>query len=356
MIVSGTNRPVSAKQVAAATIALAVAAAKPVAKPAPPPPPPKAGPNIAAILASEPTPAGPTTSTAKPVVTALNLPPETVIPGLGQQVGPNIAAILAEEAAPAGPTIGAAKPPPIETFVPAPLGTPLPPAKPSPQPGPTITPVAAPKPKYTPLSGAAAVDAMYADCDLYGIDALACAANAIHEGAGGGIGDGGSAFGPWQTHFLDGRVPEFVGESLYSGTVQDYAWSAAGFVFAIKGMAAGGARGLSGHDAVRAIVYGYEMPGDKPGQTTLREQEYDRLKAMGSEARTYLASVFLGPQIGGVVGGVPVTGPTVGTAVSYVPAGVNAQWRGLIDVFKTTSPATRAQIQSLNKSLLGVFK
>ncbi len=334
MIVSGTNTPVSAKQVAAATIALAVAAAKPVAAPAPPAPSQKVQ-QISAVAnmpyvppALPPAQPSPTPTVQK--ISALANEPY-VVPGQGQTPG-------------FVPTTPAVSPPPSAA------------ASPTPLPQPTITPVSQPKPKYTPLTGKAAVDAMYADCDLYGIDALACAANALWEGAGGTVGDGGTAFGPWHTHFLDGRVPEFVGESLYSVTVQDYAWSNAGFVFAIKGMASGGASGLTGHEAVRAIVYGYEKPQDEPGAYTTRAAEYDALKAMGAGVREYLASRFIGPQLGGEVGGVAAAPPGTGTEVSYVPAGVNAQWRGLIDVFKTTSPATRAQIQSLNKSLLGVFK
>ncbi len=76
------------------------------------------GPNIAAILERETTPAGPTSSTARIVVNAMNQSPATVIAGTGKAVGPNIAAILATETAPAGPTVFAMPAPSPVRFTP----------------------------------------------------------------------------------------------------------------------------------------------------------------------------------------------------------------------------------------------
>lgn len=177
-----------------------------------------------------------------------------------------------------------------------------------PPPAPKPQPPAAPA-GGTPLKGAQAVDELYAQADLNGIDALAAAANALHEGAGGGIGDGGTAFGPWQEHLLDGRIPGFVGKPLYSPEVQAWAWSAEGFGHAFRGMVAGGARGLKGLAAVHAIVYGFELPKDEACADQVRQAEYRHLVSLGGQVRAYLIGAFGGPAFGASVAGTPVNVP-----------------------------------------------
>lgn len=97
----------------------------------------------------------------------------------------------------------------------------------------------------------------------YGLDAAAVLAVASQEGIGGGIGDGGSAFGPWQDHFRmgnrlsDAGRPDLIGAS--DQALNDFAWSTDGinYVLGQMGSVAGGMVGL---DAIAAIVQNFERP------------------------------------------------------------------------------------------------
>lgn len=86
----------------------------------------------------------------------------------------------------------------------------------------------------------------------YGLDPRALLAVAAAEGLGGGVGDAGTSFGPFQLH---------VGGALPSGRGRGWAESPAGIEYALRQIAAV-AHGLKGRTAVEAIVRQFERPAD----------------------------------------------------------------------------------------------
>lgn len=96
----------------------------------------------------------------------------------------------------------------------------------------------------------------------YGIDPLAALAVSSAEGASGGIGDQGHAYGPWQMNDLVGVLTGKFHGARNSKAAQSFAWSTQGIEFALQRMAAGGAKGLSGEAAIKAIIAGFERPKD----------------------------------------------------------------------------------------------
>lgn len=206
-----------------------------------------------------------------------------------------------------------------------------------------------------PLKGGGALSAIAQACADYGVDTRAVVADAIHEGAGGGIGDGGWAYGPFQDHLTQFAGRPFYGKGKDNPVVNAWAWSENGIRYSVRQMATAkpSARGLTGHPAVYAIVYGYERPQDKAGAYRTRAAEYDTLAAKGSGWAQYAAALFAGPQAGGGVDTTPLP-PT--TQPAYTPAGVTQQWRNLIDVFKLSVPAKRQAVASLASSLKEVFR
>jgi hypothetical protein len=205
------------------------------------------------------------------------------------------------------------------------------------------------------LKGGGALTAIAQACADYGVDPLATIADAIHEGASGAIGDGGLAYGPFQDHLTEFEGRPFYGKGRNNRVVNAWAWSENGIRYSVRQMAAGSpsARGLHGHAAVYAIVYGYERPADKPGAYRTRAAEYDKLVRLGSGWASYAAPLFKGPAAGGAVDSAPITS---GADAPYKPAGVTAQWRSLIDVFKVSLPKQHAKADNLSKSLVEVFK
>lgn len=179
--------------------------------------------------------------------------------------------------------------------------------------------------KYTPLKGNAFVEALWLYAGMSDIDPLASAANAMNEGLGGGIGDGGFAFGPWQIHATDGRLPQFNGEGANSSLVQAWAWSAPGIAYAHRSMAAAGAGGLTGHDAVDRILFHFEMPANAASKQQAREASYDVLKSKGSNAKAYLASLVGGPKLPGVT-----DSPVAATITAKQPATAKNAWSGMM--------------------------
>jgi hypothetical protein len=91
----------------------------------------------------------------------------------------------------------------------------------------------------------------------YGLDPRAAASVAMNESGGrfGAVGDNGTSFGPWQLH---------VGGALPRGKGAAWANSLPGVLYALRTMAASGARGLHGQAAVSAIARNFERPAD-PG-------------------------------------------------------------------------------------------
>jgi phage-related protein len=96
-----------------------------------------------------------------------------------------------------------------------------------------------------------------------GVDARAALAVAMSEGGTkfGAVGDKGTSFGPFQLH---------LGEALAAGMdpqkAAAFANSIQGITFAIQKMAAAGAAGKTGFDAITAIVRGFERPADPSGE------------------------------------------------------------------------------------------
>lgn len=208
-----------------------------------------------------------------------------------------------------------------------------------------------------PLKGGGALSSIAQACSDYGVDTLAAVANALHEGPGGTVGDGGIAYGPFQDHLqVAGRPFANVG-TKYDPVVNAWAWSDNGIRYCVRSMVNGkpSAKGLTGHAAVYAIVYGFEKPGDEAGAYKLRAAEYDHLKSLGKDWAAYAAPKLAGPVTGGAVDTKPITGSAPAPAPS-VPAGVNAQWRGLVDVFAKEVPAASDTMNGLAESLVGVFK
>lgn len=96
------------------------------------------------------------------------------------------------------------------------------------------------------------------------LDPQAVLAVASREGLGGGIGDGGHAFGPFQLNNAGGVITgKFPGQSPEQ--IQQWASSPQGIDYALGGIdkVAGG---LHGSDAINAIVSRFERPANIPGE------------------------------------------------------------------------------------------
>lgn len=92
----------------------------------------------------------------------------------------------------------------------------------------------------------------------FGLDPKAVISVGKQEGLGGGIGDNGTSFGPFQLHY-GGEYPSFAPRGAAAS--QAWAWSPAGINYAL-GQMAHSARGLTGAKAVKAIVTGFERPAN----------------------------------------------------------------------------------------------
>lgn len=91
-----------------------------------------------------------------------------------------------------------------------------------------------------------------------GLDPAAVLSVAQQEGLGGGVGDNGTSFGPWQLHY-GGAYPSWAPQGQEAS--QDWAWSPEGVGYAldqIKGVASG----LTGRPAVENIVRRFERPAN----------------------------------------------------------------------------------------------
>ena len=99
-----------------------------------------------------------------------------------------------------------------------------------------------------------------------GVDPRAALAVAGQEGLGGGIGDYGTSFGPFQLHY-GGAYPSWAPRSS-QGASQAWAQSPQGINYALNQIA-GVARGQTGQPAVNSIVYRFERP-QAPGPEAAR--------------------------------------------------------------------------------------
>lgn len=94
-----------------------------------------------------------------------------------------------------------------------------------------------------------------------GLDPKAVLAVAAQEGLGGGIGDQGTSFGPFQLH-IGGAFPTGVAPR---GQEQQWAWSQAGLDYALRHIASV-AGGLHGAQAIQSIVSRFERPANPSGE------------------------------------------------------------------------------------------
>lgn len=122
-----------------------------------------------------------------------------------------------------------------------------------------------------PLSGAAAWSFIVREATQLGLDPSAVLAVASHEGAGGGIGDSGSSYGPFQLH-KGGQYPSAAPQDPVQANA--WAWSPQGIDYALRGMVAAGAAGQRGPAAITTIVNNFENPTDKPSEIAAADQAY----------------------------------------------------------------------------------
>jgi len=104
-----------------------------------------------------------------------------------------------------------------------------------------------------------------------GLDPRAVIAVAGQEGLGGGVGDQGTSFGPFQLHWGGAMPARYRGNRAASAA---FASSPAGIRYAVRQM--GAARGLTGRAAVNAIVRGFERPADPAGESARAWASYGK--------------------------------------------------------------------------------
>lgn len=102
------------------------------------------------------------------------------------------------------------------------------------------------------------------------LDPRAVLAVASQEGLGGGVGDNGTSFGPWQLH-QGGAYPSFAPQD--AAGAQAWAWSPQGINYAL-GQINQVAGGLKGQQAVQSIVQNFERPANPSGEIAGAEQAY----------------------------------------------------------------------------------
>lgn len=102
---------------------------------------------------------------------------------------------------------------------------------------------------------------IYQTATRHNVDPLAALAVAMGEGGVkyGAVGDQGTSYGPFQLH---------VGGALPQGKGADWANSPAGIQYAIRKMAESGAAGLTGQEAIDAIVRKFERPANPDASVT----------------------------------------------------------------------------------------
>ncbi len=136
-----------------------------------------------------------------------------------------------------------------------------------------------------------------------GVDARAALAVAMTEGGTkfGAVGDSGTSFGPFQLHI--------GGASPFSDPrkAAQFANSIEGITYALQKMAAAGAAGKSGFDAIKAIVYSFERPANPAAEVAKALTYYKQIPAQLGEglaaagAQTSAATVQTLTQIANLV-------------------------------------------------------
>jgi hypothetical protein len=128
------------------------------------------------------------------------------------------------------------------------------------------------------------------------LDRRAILAIASQEGLGGGIGDQGTSFGPFQLH-QGGALPSGIPLS----SAQQWAWSPAGLDYALSNIARV-AGGLRGAPAIEAISTRFERPANPAAEIAGAERAYG-LPVTGGAAIQYAGAG------GGSPAGMPSAAP-----------------------------------------------
>ena len=115
-----------------------------------------------------------------------------------------------------------------------------------------------PNPAALASGGALSSSQIAAMAKAKGLDPQAVLSVGKMEGLGGGIGDGGHAFGPFQLNNAGGVITNMF-PGWTNAQIQKWAWSKQGVNFALTKMA-GVAGGQSGYGAIDSIVSGFERP------------------------------------------------------------------------------------------------
>lgn len=144
----------------------------------------------------------------------------------------------------------------------------------------------------TPVQRQAALAQLAQLLRARGVDPAAASAVFNQEGASGGIGDSGHAFGPGQFNdaggVWTGRYPGMTPEQKNA-----VAWSPAG-LRELADRVARVAAGLHGGQAVRAIVSRFERPADVPGEISRA------LAGYGGGTGTHFGGAAYGRPVGSV--------------------------------------------------------
>jgi hypothetical protein len=151
-----------------------------------------------------------------------------------------------------------------------------------------------------------------------GLDPQAVLAVAKQEGLGGGIGDNGTSFGPFQLHY-GGAYPSWAPQGQQAS--QQWAWSPEGIKYALNQIAPV-ARGLKGQQAISNIVTRFERPADPSSEIA---------KAVGAYGQSLPAAAAPAapgsPASVGALGAAPVAAAPVAAAPAVarpIPAAVRA--------------------------------
>lgn len=125
------------------------------------------------------------------------------------------------------------------------------------------------------------------------LDPKAVLGIASHEGLGGGIGDNGTSFGPFQLH-QGGALPSSV--PLSQGN--QWAWSPAGLDYALNAISkvAGGLKGLP---AIQAISTQFERPANPTAEIQDAARHYGLPASGGTAFQLPGSATPQTPQLGG---------------------------------------------------------
>lgn len=140
------------------------------------------------------------------------------------------------------------------------------------------------------------------------IDPRAAIAVAQQEGLGGGIGDGGTSFGPFQLH-QGGAYPTWAPQGEQAA--QQWAWSPAGINYALTKIA-GVAAGQHGKQAVSSIVTGVERPANPQAEIARAQTAY------GTAPGTAGASPRLAPLAAAAASGPHPVSPLIRLALQIL--------------------------------------